>query len=438
MYLTVKNQLKNLSVREYQTLRTLCRLSKNLYNEALYSVRQYYFAERQYLRYESNYHVCKDSPNYKALGTDIAQQTLKVADRCFKSFFALVRKAKSGSYQFNMVQLPHYLSKEGWFSLIIPRIKIKDGAFVLPMSRDFKKEHGELRFTIPPNIADKEIKEVRIHPRNKARFFEIEYIYEQPEMKADVDADKFLGVDLGLDNLASCVTSEGASFIIDGKQIKSYNRLYNKENARLQSIKDKQHIKGITARQYLNLRKRNARINHAMSTAARRIISYCIIHRIGNIVVGCNPEWKQNIHLGGVPNQNFVQIPHGKLREKLAYLCELYGINYFEQEESYTSKASFFDDDDLPIYNADNPQSYTFSGKRITRGQYRTSSGYILNADINGALNILRKSKLVNLRVLQNRGCVSQPQRIRVFWSGSRQVQTLGHMPNFAESPRLC
>ena len=110
MYLTVKNQLKNLSVREYQTLRILCRLSKNLYNEALYSVRQYYFAERQYLRYENNYHVCKDSPNYKALGTDIAQQTLKVADRCFKSFFALVRKAKSGSYQFNMVQLPHYLT----------------------------------------------------------------------------------------------------------------------------------------------------------------------------------------------------------------------------------------------------------------------------------------------------------------------------------------
>ena len=175
-------------------------------------------------------------------------------------------------------------------------------------------------------------------------------------------------MDLGLDNLAACVTSEGASFIIDGKQIKSYNRLYNKENARLQSIKDKQHLKGFTARQYLNLRKRNAHINHAMSTAARRINSYCIIHRIGNIVVGCNPEWKQSINLGDITNQNFVQIPHGKLREKLKYLCELYGINYFEQEESYTSKASFFDNDDLPVYNADNPQSYDFSGRRITRG----------------------------------------------------------------------
>ncbi len=437
MYLTVKNQLKNLSVREYRTLRTLCRLSKNLYNEALYSIRQYFFTERQYLRYENNYYVCKESENYQALGTEIAQQTLKVVDRCFKSFFALINKAKSDSYQFSMIKLPHYLDKEGWFSLIIPRIKIKNGYFTLPMSRNFKKEHGELKFIIPSNIADKEIQQVRIHPRNKARFFEIEYIYEQPEMKADVDADKFLGIDLGLDNLAACVTSEGASFIIDGKQIKSYNRLYNKENARLQSIKDKQKIKGFTQRQYSNLRKRNARINHAMSIAARRIITYCINHRIGNIIVGYNPDWKREIHIGTQNNQNFVQIPHGKLREKLSYLCELYGINYVEQEESYTSKASFFDNDELPTYNADNPQKYTFSGTRITRGQYRTSVGYVFNADINGALNILRKSKLVNLTVLQDRGCVNQPRRIRVFWSGNKRVQTLGRVPNFTESPRL-
>ena len=259
MYLTVKNQLRHLSAREFETLRTLCRMSKNLYNEALYSVRQYYFSERQYLRYERNYHVCKESENYKALGTEIAQQTLKVVDRCFKSFFALINKAKSGFYQFNMVCMPRYLDKEGWFS-----------------------------------------------------------------------------------------------------------RLYNKENARLQSIKDKQHIKDFTRRQYHNLRKRNTRINHVMSTASRRIISYCIEHHIGNLVVGYNPDWKQSINLGTHTNQNFVQIPHGILRGKLNYLCKLYGIRYVEQEESYTSKASFFDDDPLPVYNADNPQNYTFSGRRIS------------------------------------------------------------------------
>ena len=340
---------------------------------------------------------------------------MKVADRCFKSFFALVKKVKEGSYQYNLVRLPQYLNKEGWFLLIIPRINIKNGSFALPMSKAYKKQHGEVRFTIPPNIEGKKIKEVRIRPLNNAHFFEIEYIYEQPEFHVDLDSDKYLSVDLGLDNLATCVTSEGASFILDGKQVKSYNRLYNKENLRLQSIKDKQKVKSITLRQYLGLRKRNARIYHAMSTAARRIIKYCVDNRIGNIVVGCNPTWKQSINLGSHTNQNFVQIPHGRLRDKLSYLCELYGIKYIEQEESYTSKASFFDNDDLPTYNADNPQTYKFSGKRITRGQYRTAKGYIFNADVNGALNILRKCNLVSLTALQDRGCVDQPQRIRVF-----------------------
>ena len=415
MYLTVKNQLRHLSVHDYETLKKLCRLSKNLYNEALYSIRRYYFTEHKYLRYESNYHVCKESENYKSLNTEIAQQTMKVVDRNFKSFFALIQKAKSGSYQFNQIKLPHYLDKEGYFSLIIPRIKIKDGSFAVPMSREFKKENGELKFNIPPNIADKEIKEVRIHPKNNVNYFDIEYIYVEPEIQVELDSRKFLSIDFGLDNLASCVTSEGASFIVDGKKIKSYNRLYDKENARLQSIKDRQKIKGCTSRQYNNLRKRNARINHAMSTTARRIINYCIGNHIGNLVVGYNPEWKHDINIGKQNNQNFIQIPHGQLRDKLNYLCELYGIKYIEQEESYTSKASFFDNDDLPIYNADNPQTYTFSGKRITRGQYRTTKGMILNADINGALNILRKCNLISLRALQDRGCVDQPQRIRAI-----------------------
>ena len=157
-----------------------------------------------------------------------------------------------------------------------------------------------------------------------------------------MNAEKFLGIDFGLNNLATCVTSDGSAFIVDGKKLKSYNRLYNKENARLQAPKDKQCIRGITRRQYLNLRKRNRRVNHALSVAARRIVNYCVENRIGNIVVGYNSDWKREINIGKQNNQNFVQIPHGKLREKLNYLCELYGIRYAEQEESYTSKASFF------------------------------------------------------------------------------------------------
>ena len=144
------------------------------------------------------------------------------------------------------------------------------------------------------------------------------------------------------------------------------------------------------------------------------VINYCLKNQIGKIVCGYNVTFQRNSKIGKVNNQNFVNIPFGKIREKFQYLCRLYGFEYVEQEESYTSKASFFDKDEIPIYNEDNPQKYEFSGKRISRGQYRTSKGYILNADVNGALNILSKSKVVSLLGLYNRGELDTPIRIRV------------------------
>ena len=135
---------------------------------------------------------------------------------------------------------------------------------------------------------------------------------------------------------------------------------------------------------------------------------------IGTPVCGYNVTFQRNSNLGAVTNQNFVNIPFGKLRDKLQYLCKLYGIKYVEQEESYTSKASFFDKDEIPVYNDDNPKQYTFSGKRIHRGMYKTASGYTFNADVNGAANILRKSKVVSLEGLYCRGELDTPVRIRI------------------------
>ena len=137
-----------------------------------------------------------------------------------------------------------------------------------------------------------------------------------------------------------------------------------------------------------------------MSKAARYIINYCISHDIGTLIVGYNETFQQNSRIGNINNQNFVYIPFGKLRDKLEYLCNMYGIRFIKQEESYTSKASFFDNDAIPVYNPDNVKSYVFSGNRIHRGLYRTGSGYVLNADVNGALNILKKSNVVDLSVL--------------------------------------
>ncbi|MGA9383359.1 MAG: transposase, partial [Phormidium sp.] len=205
-------------------------MSKNLYNVGLYSVRQYYFQERKHLRYESNYHYCKNNENYKQLNTDIAQQTLKVVDRAFRSFYGLINAIKEGSYQ-QKIKLPHYLPKDGYFTLIIPRIKVKDGKFRVPMSNQFRKEFGEVWIPFPDRISLDNLKEVRIHPRYKARFFEVEFITEVDVTPVLTNPDSVLAIDLGVNNLAACVDTSGASFLVDGKPLKSINQWYNKENA---------------------------------------------------------------------------------------------------------------------------------------------------------------------------------------------------------------
>lgn len=170
----------------------------------------------------------------------------------------------------------------------------------------------------------------------------------------------------------------------------------------------------MTNRQKALLRNRNNRVNDYISKTARMIVDYCIMNDIGILVVGYNETFQRYCDLGKSNNQNFLSVPYGRLREKLSYLCELNGILFVKQEESYTSKASFFDMDEIPVYNCDNPQTYAFSGKRVHRGLYVTSRGTIINADVNGSLNILRKSNVVDLAVLYARGGVDTPVRIRV------------------------
>lgn len=414
MYLCVKQQLKNLTKEEYQNLKELCHIAKNLYNVGLYNVRQYYFENKEYLNYESNYRLCKANENYKLLNSNMAQQILKEVDGTFKSFFGLIKLAKQGKYDFRTIKLPKYLKKDGQSTLVIGFVRLKGNQLIIPYSNVYKKEHSPIKITIPPILLDKKIKEIRIVPKCNARFFEIQYTYEVAEEQRELNQQKALAIDLGLNNLATCVTSEGRSFIIDGRRLKSINQWFNKENARLQSIRDKQSIKGSTQKQALLRNRCSSRVNDYINKACRHIINYCLDNDIGNLVIGYAETLQRNINLGRVNNQNFVNIPVGNIKEKLEYLCKLYCIKFFKQEESYTSKASFFDGDTLPKFNADNPKEYVFSGKRIKRGLYQTKAGKLINADVNGALNILAKSKAVNVTILRNSGEVDTPQRIRI------------------------
>lgn len=415
MYLTVKQQVKHLSKEEYLTVRELCHAAKNLANEAIYNVRQYYFTEGEFLKYEKNYTLLKNSTNYKALNSNMAQQILKEVDGSFKSFFGLLKLARQGKYAFRDCKLPHYLPKDRYATLVIGFVRLNGNKLILPFSNSFKKTHKAVEITIPPVLLDKKVKEIRIIPKADARFFEIQYTYEAECIQRNLNKNNALAMDLGINNLVTAVSSNGRSFIIDGRKLKSINQWFNKENARLQSIKDKQHFgKKPTNRQKAITRDRNNKVNDYMSKVARKVIDYCIVNDIGTLVTGYNETFQRGSNIGKQNNQNFVNIPYGQLRNKLEYLCELNDIVFVKQEESYTSKASFWDGDDIPVYNADNPKEYQFSGSRIHRGLYKTAGGKTVNADVNGALNIMKKSNVVDMDILYDRGEVDTPVRIRI------------------------
>ena len=416
MYLTQTNLIRGLSKREYFKLRMMCFFSKNLYNVTLYNIRQYYFTEKKHLRYESNYHVTKDNENYKLLQAGVSQQTMKIVDRAFQSFFALIEKARRGEYRFQDIKLPKYRDKGSLFNLVLQSnaISIKNGFLTVPMSMAFKQIYSnkKIKIKVPERVSVKKIKEIRIIPIVNGKKFKIQYVYEIEEENLNLNQSETLAIDIGLENLATCISTVGTSFLMNGRAIKSINRLWNKRRAELQSLLPKnQHTSNLIRRLTL---KRNNRVNDCIKKTARYIVNHCIENNIGTIVCGYNPDFKRGINLGRKTNQQFTQISFGSLREQLENLCRRYGMNYLEQEESYTSKASFLDLDEIPKYNADNPKEYQFSGKRIKRGLYQSSDGRIVNADINGAANILRKSSRNFDFEKLSRGLLASPLRIKL------------------------
>jgi len=417
MYKTQSIQIRNLNSKEYKILQQMCYHSARLYNVALYNIKQQFFQTKTHLRYYDNYHISKINENYKELPSAAAQQTLKVADRGFKSFFSLLKKKKNSQYQVK-VSPPSYLRKDGSFQLIYP----KTGFFFtgekinLAISKPLRKEYEVKNVIIdfPTQIDKESVKEIRIIPQQKSKYFKMEIVHEVEKQDLELNQDKILSIDLGLSNLATCYdTSNNKAFIMDGKKIKSINYYWNKQNAKLQSIKDKQKIKGYTERQFLLKRKRENRVKDVMRKTAKYIVDYCISNNIGTIIVGNNKGWKQNINLGKRNNQNFVQIPFGYLMSMLESKCGEYGMRYLETQESHTSKCSSLDNEEVKHHDV-------YLGKRVNRGMFRSKDGYLINADVNGAINIARKSKVnkkvseIHFDVDHVMGILNYPLRIRV------------------------
>ena len=349
--------------------------------------------------------------------SNCAQQTLRVADQAFKSFFALLKLANEGKYDYKKIRMPKYRQKGGLFNYIIQgnSISIRDGYLTIPLSWEYTALRGKdrVKIKVPERLIGRKICEVKIIPKYNGRYFKIAYSYEIEEENLQLNQENSLAIDVGLDNLATCVTNTGTSFIVDGRKIKSINQYWNKYKAKLQRILSKQNLYTSEKLQRIT-NKRNNRIDDYLKKTARYIINYCIKNDIGTIICGCNSDFKREIDLGKRTNQQFVQVSFGKLRSQLKCLCARYSMKYIEQEESYTSKASFLDFDEIPVYQADIQKRYNFSGRRIYRGLYRSKNGKILNADVNGAANILRKSKQNLRKEGLCRGVLATPLRIRL------------------------
>lgn len=415
----LRQNLKDLSNDEYKALRRMSRLSKNLYNSALYEVRQYFFDNGEYLNYYDVYPRLKDNKNYQILYSQVAQQTIRRVDRSFKSFFKLVEKKRQNKYD-QKVSPPNYLDKEGYFLLDYPSqaFQIKEDYIRIGVPKEVREELDiditeiQIPFTYD-EVRKKDVKRLQILPRGKdCDYFEYRLVYNDEPEPIEVEEDSWLSIDLGVDNLATCLDHRGHSFIVCGKKLKSDNRWFNKKIARLQSIKDKQGITGNTKRIDRLYRKRDNKVHDYLNKAVREIVDYCVDNNIETVYVGDAKGWKQNTNLGDRVNQNFVQIPFDKLKQKLKHKLQYYGIKYELVDEHYTSKCSFLDNE--PIEKHEN-----YEGTRINRGLFQASDGTKINADVNGAGNIARKGTgKPNLDLFKSEegleSAVVAPERIRV------------------------
>lgn len=358
----------------YKILDEVCFKSKNLYNAALYEIRQHFFNTKQFL---SCFDVAKifrekKQDDYYSLPCKVSQLTLKLLDQNFKSFFALLKKKDHNKKK----SIPKYLDKvKGRFVAVytnqaISKKALRNGIIQLS-GTDFK---------IRTKVDGNSINQVRIVPKNS--YYQVEVIYEVEEIEELEDNGKYAAIDLGVNNLSTVSFNDSKPFIINGKPLKSINQFYHKRKAELQSKlcgnrKTTNKIHSIT-------RKRNNKIKNYLHKASRCIVNHLVSNNVNTLIIGKNDNWKQETNIGKKNNQNFVSIPHSQFVAMLSYKCKLVGITVTLTEESYTSKCSFIDNEEMKHHE-------TYKGKRIKRGLFRTHSGKLINADLNGSLNIMRK-----------------------------------------------
>lgn len=363
-------------------IKELCHLSKNLYNASLYDVRQYYFETKSYRPWQSQRPIFtkNHNPDYYALQSHLAGEVLIQVGKQFIGFFNNKSDKKK--------RIPKYKDKNGYNVVTFPKITISKRIEFDKDKQLYTYTLCKRSYNLKIQSTKSNIKMVKFVYDESNDLIKCFKIYEVEEPKLKQDNSRYFSIDPGLNNIVSIYNNIGIRpLLYNGRPIKSINQYYNKTNAKLRSelptnVNSSKRLKQLSF-------KRNNKLDYEMHKLSNHIINEAIKHNISKIFIGNNTGWKHEINLGKKNNQNFVNIPHTKLFQQLLYKGALKGIEVIFTEESYTSKASFFDKDELPIYGEfDTPK---FSGRRIKRGLYRDSKGNDWNADLNGAANIMRK-----------------------------------------------
>ena len=370
----------------YPLIDSFCFNAKNLYNHANYLIRQEFVSNGNWLRYADLDKTLKadtEYPDYKNMPTaQSAQQLLRLLDKNWKSFFKSIKDwTKNKDKYLGRPKLPKYKDKNSRYVLILTNqnVKLKDGILQFP-----KVFNG---FTIKPLFINKEnyvsFQQVRFIP--KANHIELEVIYnvEIPEIIGI--NNRYYSIDIGLDNLATVTNNFGEQpFIINGKGLKSENKYYKKLLAHYKSIAMRMNKKHSTKRIQSITEKRNQIVDNYLHQASRYIVDKACKDDVSVVVIGNNKGWKQKSEMNKRVNQSFIQIPYNRLIEMIQYKAEEYGISVVLTEESYTSGTSFLDNEE-PI------KSNYRKERRVHRGLFQSNTGKLINADVNGSLQILKK-----------------------------------------------
>jgi putative transposase len=364
--------------------------SKNLYNAALYEIRQAFFHDGIYLNYHEIQRRMRSHEAYKALPAKVSQQILMLLDTNCKSFREAREAYEEDPSKFTgRPRLPKYKHKLEGRNILVYTVQ----ALSKPAMRDGLIRPSGLPITVKTEHTT--INQVRIVPRHG--HYVVEVIYTKAPVQANVDPSFCVAIDLGVTNLAA-IASNREGFVprlVNGRTLKAWNQWYNKRVKELKKQLPKEDRERVTRQMEQITTTRNRRIHHYLHTASKRIIDFLVEEGVGTVIIGKNPLWKQECEMGRKNNQNFVSIPHARFIDMITYKASLVGIQVEVREESYTSQASFVDLDPLPTYKPNDEEEYTFSGKRIGRRNrlYRTKDGRKICADVNGAYNILRKSR---------------------------------------------